>query len=175
MKIRAILNILMLCLVFLLSCAKKDPVTGEVINSEPNLKKRQEEAAAKGGGIFGDINNISKKSNTFEFATSNVLWRATLKSLDFMPMINADYSGGIIITDWYNENLSSKNSIKLTIRFLANDLRSDSIDIVAHKRICETSENCQITLLNKNFSQEIKDSILNNARILKIEDEKKKK
>lgn len=140
---------------------------------EPDPFKRAKESAEKGGGLF--TLGRDNQNTTFSFTTSNVLWRATLKSLDFLPLLNADYSGGIIITDWYNENLSSKNSIKLTIRFLANDLRSDSIDIVAHKRICETSENCQITLLNKKFSQEIKDSILNNARMLKIEDEKKKK
>jgi hypothetical protein len=102
------------------------------------------------------------------------LWRATLKSLDFLPLLNADYSGGIIITDWYTEDINSKNSIKLTIRFLGNDLKSDSLEIIAHRKTCEASENCKITLLNKNFSQEIKDSILNNARMLKIEDEKKK-
>jgi len=175
MKIRAILNMSMLCLVFLLSCAKKDPITGEVINSEPNLKKRQEEAAAKGGGIFGDINNISKKSNTFEFATSNVLWRATLKSLDFMPMINADYSGGVVVYDWYSENLNSNEYIKVTVRFLNNEIKSNSIEVITHKKICETSEKCKTTLMNKEFSNNVKDKILDTARRIKIEEEKDKK
>ena len=101
------------------------------------------------------------------------LW--LLKSLNFLPLLNADYSGGIIITDWYSEKLDSKESIKLTIKFLSNEIRSDSIEIIAHKKNCETFDRCQTTLLGKNFSQEIKDSIISNARILKIEDEKKKK
>jgi hypothetical protein len=174
MKIRAILNISMLCLVFLLSCAKKDPVTGEVINSEPNMKKRQEEVVAKGGGIFGDI-NTTKKNNTFEFATSNVLWRATLKSLDFMPMINVDYSGGVIVYDWYSENLDSNEYIKVTVRFLNNEIKSNSIQIITHKKICENSERCKTSIMNEEFSNNVKDKILDTARRIRIEEEKSKK
>jgi hypothetical protein len=176
MKIRVILNISMLCLVFLLSCAqRKDPATGEVINSEPNLKKRQEDAVAKGQGLFGDINNIGKKSNTFEFATSNVLWRATLKSLDFMPMTNADYSGGVIVYDWYSENLNSNEYIKVTVRFLNNEIKSNSIQIITHKKICESSEKCKTTIMNETFSNNVKDKILDTARRMRIEEEKSKK
>jgi hypothetical protein len=175
MKIRVILNISVLCLIFLLSCAKKDSDTGEVINSEPNLKKRQEQAVAKGGGIFGDINNIGKKNNTFEFATSNVLWRATLKSLDFMPMINADYSGGVIVYDWYSENLNSNEYIKVTVRFLNNEIKSNSIQIITHKKICESSEKCKTTIMNEAFSNNVKDKILDTARRIRIEEEKSKK
>lgn len=140
---------------------------------EPDPFKRARQAADGGGGIF----NSDRKNQdaTINFATSNVLWRATLKSLNFLPLLNADYSGGIIITDWYSEKLDSKESIKLTIRFLSNEIRSDSIEIIAHKKNCETFDKCQTILLGKNFSQEIKDSIISNARILKIEDEKKKK
>jgi hypothetical protein len=141
--------------------------------AEPDPFKRARQAADSGGGIF----NSDRKNQdaTVSFATSNALWRATLKSLNFLPLLNADYSGGIIITDWYSENLDSKESIKLTIKFLSNEIRSDSIEIIAHKKNCETFDKCQTTLLGKNFSQEIKDSIISNARILKIEDEKKKK
>ena len=140
---------------------------------EPDPFKRARQSADLGGGIF----NSDRKSQdaTVNFATSNVLWRATLKSLNFLPLLNADYTGGIIITDWYSEKLDSKESIKLTIKFLSNEIRSDSIEIIAHKKNCETIDKCQTTLLGKNFSQEIKDSIVSNARILRIEDEKKKK
>ena len=142
-------------------------------SAEPDPFKRARQAADLGGGIF----NSDRKNQDLivNFATSNVLWRATLKSLDFLPLLNADYSGGIIITDWYSDRLDSKESIKLTIKFLSNEIRSDSIEIIAHKKNCETLDKCQTTLLGKNFSQEIKDSIISNARILKIEDEKKKK
>ena len=98
-KVLSLLLIFALSLIF--GCTKRDPVSGEIENIEPSAAKRAEAAAAKGGGIFGDINNAKKGSTTFDFATSNVLWRATLKSLDFLPLANADYSVGILIYDWY--------------------------------------------------------------------------
>ena len=85
------------------------------------------------------------------------------------------FSASIILLDTSDSILDSKESIKLTIKFVSNEIRSDSIEIIAHKKNCETLDKCQTTLLGKNFSQEIKDSIISNARVLRIEDEKKKK
>ena len=161
--------------VVLMSCAKTDPTTGEVIRVEPNPDKRAREFADKGGGIFGDINNKRSGSTTFEFASSNVLWRATLKSLDFLPLLNADYTGGVIIYDWYSQTNNPKEQIKISVQFLNNELRSDSIKITAHKKICETVERCSNSTLDQNFANSIKDSIIASARTLKIEEAKKEK
>ena len=103
-KIR--LFLILIGLLFINNCAKVDPVTGEKVVIEPDTKKRAE-AVARENSIFGNIGGSGKTSNTFDFATSNVLWRATLKSLDFLPLINADYTGGVIIYDWYSENENS--------------------------------------------------------------------
>jgi hypothetical protein len=177
MKIKKKINILLFLLIFIgcFSCAKTDPITGEKILIEPSPDKRAREAADKGGGIFGDLSGKSKASNTFDFATSNPLWRATLKSLEFLPLINADYSGGIIVYDWYAESLNSKEQIKISIRFLSNDLRSDSLQITSHKKVCDENNKCFISKLNDNFSNEIKDTILVTARNLKIEEAKKER
>ena len=168
---------IILSLFFLFACAKKDPTTGEVIRIEPNPDKKAREFADKGGGIFGDINKIAKGSGggNFEFASSNVLWRATLKSLDFLPLLNADYSGGIIIYDWYSQTNNPKEQIKISVQFLNNELRSESIKITAHKKICETAERCSNSTLDQNFANSIKDSIIASARTLKIEEAKKEK
>ena len=166
------------CLIFLTiligSCAKKDSTTGEIENIEINPSKRAEAAAAKGGGIFGDINN-KRSSNTFEFATSNVLWRATLKSLDFLPLTNADYSGGVIIYDWYSQTNNPREQIKISIQFLSNEIRSDSIKITAHKKICDNMDRCSNSNVDQKFTQDIKENIITSARSLKIEEERKKK
>ena len=169
--------IIILTFFFSSACAKKDQVTGEIIRMETNPDKKAREFADKGGGIFGDINKIGKSSGggNFEFASSNVLWRATLKSLDFLPMLNADYSGGIIIYDWYSQTNNPKEQIKISVQFLNNELRSDSIKIIAHKKICETIERCSNSTLDQNFANSIKDSIITSARILKIEEAKKEK
>jgi hypothetical protein len=162
---------------FLIGCSSKDPTTGEIVRIEPNPDKKAREFADKGGGIFGDVNRVGKSSGggSFEFASSNVLWRATLKSLDFLPMLNADYSGGIIIYDWYSQTNNPKEQIKISVQFLNNELRSDSIKIIAHKKICETIERCSNSTLDQNFANSIKDSIIASARTLKIEEAKKEK
>ena len=168
--------ILITLILFSVSCSKKiDPVTGEEKVPELDANKRAREFAEKGGGLFGDINNRKSGSTTFEFASSNVLWRATLKSLDFLPLLNADYSGGIIIYDWYSQTSSPKEQIKISVQFLNNELRSDSIKIIVHKKICETVERCSNSTLDQKFANSIKESIITSARTLKIEEAKKEK
>ena len=161
----------------LLGCSKIDPTTGEKVLIEVDPDKKAREFRDKGGGIFGDINKIGKSSSggSFEFASSNVLWRATLKSLDFLPLLNADYSGGIIVYDWYSQTNNPKEQIKISVQFLNNELRSDSIKITAHKKICETIERCSNSTLDQNFANSIKESIITSARTLKIEEAKKEK
>ena len=168
---------IILSIFFLFACAKKDSATDEVIRIEPNPDKKAREFADKGGGIFGDINKVGKNSGSgnFEFASSNILWRATLKSLDFLPLLNSDYSGGVIIYDWYSQTNNPKEQIKISIQFLNNELRSDSIKITAHKKICETVERCSNSTLDQNFANSIKESIIASARTIKIEEAKKEK
>jgi hypothetical protein len=153
------------------SSSTTDPVTGEKVVINPDPKQRAREYADKKGGIFGDINNRGSNNTTFAFGTSNVLWRATLKTLEFLPIANADYSGGIIVYDWYSDK-DSNEQIKISIKFLSNEVRSDAIQITSHKRMC-INDKCSTSKLDNNFSNEIKDSILTTARALKIEDSKK--
>jgi len=150
-------------------------------NDESLEKEKFEPSAYERAKTFADKNPItifgkdSKDKNTnFEFATSNVLWRATLKTLDFIPLATVDYSGGIIITDWYSEGKSNREQIKIQIRFVSNDLRSESIQVTSYKKICENSNDCTNIVGKENFNREIKDLIINTARQIKIEDNKKK-
>jgi hypothetical protein len=103
------------------------------------------------------------------------LWRATLKSLDFLPLVNADYSGGVLIYDWYSQTNNPKEQIKISVQFLSNELRSDSIKIIAHKKICDNMDRCSNSNVDQKFAQDIKESIITSARSLKIEEEKKNK
>ena len=161
-------------LIILISCSKTDPVTGEKVLIETDQQKKAKEFSAEKGGIFGTFGK-DKSSNTFEFSTSNVLWRATLKSLDFLPLINADYSGGIIVYDWYSQANNPKEQIKISVQFLNNELRSDSIKITAHKRICENVDKCSNLVVEQKFIDTVKDNIIAVARSLKIEEAKKER
>ena len=163
--------ILLFLLAFLGHCAKIDPVTGEKVLVETDTRKKSREFVDKQGGLFGEIGKSSSGTN-FEFSTSNVLWRATLKSLDFLPLANADYSGGIIVYDWYS-NKNDKESIKISVRFLSNELKSSSVMVAGHKKICDEVGKCFIEKLDNKFTDEIKESVISAARLLKIEDSKK--
>ena len=161
-------------LLILVGCSRTDPATGEKVLIETDQQKKAKEFSDKGGGIFGKIGQ-DKSSNTFEFATSNILWRATLKSLDFLPLMNADYSGGIIIYDWYSQANNPKEQIKISVQFLNNELRSDSIKIIAHKKICENGDKCSTLIVEQKFIDTVKENIIAVARSLKIEEAKKEK
>ncbi len=157
--------------IFLSSCTSKKNVNDEVLEKKilnPNLEQRAKENAGK-NPLFGS--SRKKDSGTFEFGTSNVMWRATLKTLDFIPLNNTDYSGGMIVTDWYG---NSSEQIKISVQFLSNELRSTSIKVIAHKKKCKEN-NCFTEPANDSFNIEIKDKILNEARAIKINDDKTKK
>ena len=104
-----------------------------------------------------------------------MLWRATLKSLDFLPLANVDYVGGIIVYDWYSDDRNPQEQIKVSIQFLSNELRTDAIKINANKRVCDSSNKCQNLSVYKQFSDSIKENIITLARSLKIEETKKDK
>ena len=157
------------------NCQKKDPVTGSNEYFEPELKKRLEQSRDKDGGIFGNIGKGNKEQSSVDFKSSNVLWRATLKSLEFLPLMNADYSGGVIIYDWYSNPNKPSEQIKISVQFLNNELRSDSIKIIAHKKDCENINKCSNLEVDQQFALSIKEGIINSARLLKIEETKKDK
>ena len=120
-------------------------------------------------GAFG------KKSTNYEFSTSNPLWRASLEIIDFMPLTTVDYSGGIIITDWYSDNNNSNDSIKITVRFLSNEVQSNSLKIIVHNKKCKTNEVCSINEIDSNIKFELQRSILAKAAALELETKKSKK
>ncbi len=166
---------LILSILLLSNCSSKDPITDEKVLIDPNPEKRAAEYRDKGGGILGDINKIGKSSNTFDFASSNVMWKATLKTLDFLPLSNTDYSGGIIVYDWYSQTNNPREQIKISVRFLSNELKTDSIKVIAHKKICDSADKCSNSTLDEKFSNTIKENIITSARLLKIEEAKKEK
>ena len=160
---------------FTFNCAKTDPMTGEKIIIEPDPVKKARDAATRSGGILGAISGQKSSDQTVNFGNANVLWRATLKSLDFLPLISSDYSGGILIYDWYSQTNNPKEQIKISVQFLNNELRSDSIKITAHKKICENMDRCSNSNIDQNFANSIKENIITVARSLKIEEAKKEK
>ena len=106
------------------------------------------------------FDNERKLGTNYEFASSNELWRATLDIIDFMPLTTANYSGGIIVTDWYSDNQNLNENIKITIRFLTNEIRSDALDLKIFYKNCDSSNKCKIIEKEGNLSKELKKEIL---------------
>ena len=133
------------------------------VNVNDRVKKNIQEG--KGYRLFDSERN--KGPGVFEFASSNPMWRASVKLLDFTPFSNVDYSGGIIITDWFNDGQSKNNEyIKITIKFLSNEIRADGLDVLVYQKICETNNNCNVSKIDSNLSQEIKLAILKEATLI---------
>ena len=128
----------------------------------PDPRKRVEKNINEGRGfrVMGD----SKTGTNYEFASANPLWRATLDTLDFMPLASANYSGGIVITDWYSENNSPNESVKISVRFLTNEIRSDALDINVYLKKCSDNlTNCSISKNNNDLIADLNLSILKKA------------
>ena len=141
-----------------------------------NSQERARQNVEQGKGV--SINKMLKRrgNTNFQFSSSNPLWRASLETLDFLPMTTVDYAGGMIISDWYSDNTASSNeSIKITIRFLSNEVRSNSLKIIVHKKICKTISSCNTSILeNSAISQELITTIVRKAALMEKADKEKK-
>ena len=150
------------------SCAKEGFFKpGDARKSSPDPRERVKKNLEEGKGFR--LNSAIKGGGgtNFEFASSNELWRASLDVLDFMPLTSANYSGGVIITDWYSEKGNPNESIKITIRFLSNEVRSDAIDVDIFYKKCASSNNCNINKQDGKLKKEITKQILAKATIYK--------
>jgi len=131
-------------------------------NPDERVKKNMDE-----GRGFRLLGKKDRNTGTFDFATSNELWRATLETLDFIPLSNADYGGGIVITDWYTESDDAKESLKISVRFLTNEVRSDSLVVKIFKKNCSINNSCKVLEIKNNLNTEIKIAILKKASFYK--------
>ena len=159
-------NILILLSILILltqtGCEALKPKKVSAKDFPPDPRKRVEKNINEGKGFR--VMGGSQKGTNYEFASANPLWRATLDTLDFMPLASANYSGGIVITDWYSENNSPNESVKISVRFLTNEIRSDALDINVYLKKCsDNSNNCSISKNNNDLVADLNLSILKKA------------
>ena len=175
MRINLKLNtvIILISLLLLNACNALKPKYVDSRKRPVDARERAKQNIEQGRGIR--LSDIAKRgSTTYEFSTSNPMWRASLEILDFLPLTTVDYSGGIIITDWYNDKGSS-DSIKITLRFLSNDIKTNSLKVIVHKKACDANLNCSTTKIKSTIEDELIGSILKKATAFKVEDKEKKK
>jgi len=164
---------------FILSCKGPDgkfKMGGDARKSSTDPAERVKKNLEEGRGF--KLNNAFKgpKGGVFDFASSNELWRASLDTIDFMPLLSVNYSGGIIVTDWYSSEESlSGESIKISIRFLTNEVRADALDIKVFNKKCNNVSNCIINQVDDELAPELKKQILKKATLYKQEAKEKDK
>jgi|TARA_A100001234_G_scaffold221377_1_gene237121 hypothetical protein len=160
----------LLIIIFVASCSSMPDARKVPVNADERVKQNMEKG--KGLRFTTSLTNDPGGGN-FSFASSNPLWRASLEKLNFMPLNNVDYAGGVIITDWYND-IDSNEEIKIALTFLTNEIRSDALDVTIYKKVCNEKLNCKTSKIVNNLNNEIKSSILKRAAELKKENEEKK-
>jgi len=162
-----------LAILFFTGCNGKLPgADARKFPADPKLRVEKNLAEGRGFKLSDQLNK--NRGGVFEFASSNELWRASLDVIDFMPLNSVNYSGGIIITDWYNTENNANESIKISIRFLTNEIRADALDIKVFNRKCDTGTlNCIMEESVGSLAIELKKEILKKATLYKTEDNKK--
>ena len=170
MKLKFSIIISIISILILNSCGLK----GDARNRPANVKERVQKNIEEGRG-FSLMGAAKKNIGEFDFASSNELWRATLDTLDFMPLALANYSGGVIVTDWYSDNEKNDESVKISVRFLSNEIRSDALIVKVFYKNCSIQQTCKITDRSEVLSDELSKKILTKAAFYEKEKKSKKK
>tara|TARA_Y100000741_G_scaffold78111_1_gene57014 strand:- start:100 stop:672 length:573 start_codon:yes stop_codon:yes gene_type:complete len=170
-----IVTFLIITLFILNSCKSIENIPGgDARKNPPDPKARVKKNLEEGRGFR--LDNALKgegKGGDFVFASANELWRASLDTIDFMPLASVNYSGGVIITDWYSDGQNQEESVKISIRFLTNEVRTDALDIKVFYKKCNQVINCKVTQKKGPLIAELKKEILSKATIYKKQNKDK--
>ena len=167
LKKLALFLIIGLTLVSLISC--EGMPGGDARENPPDPDLRVKKNLEEGRGFRLDNAFKNNKGGDFMFASSNELWRASLDIIDFMPLSSVNYSGGIIVTDWYSDGKNLNEAVKISIRFLSNEVRADALDIKIFYKKCNQMASCEVTQKKGSLLVELKREILSKATIYKKE------
>tara|TARA_B100000674_G_C37403834_1_gene717522 strand:- start:26 stop:544 length:519 start_codon:yes stop_codon:yes gene_type:complete len=171
MKFYKFLALTIIAILALNSCKALKPKWVDTRNVPTDARERARKNIEEGRGV--SLGNLGNKKTTYQFSSSNPMWRASLEVLDFIPLTTVDYSGGVIITDWYNDN-AGKDAIKVTVRFLSNEVRTNSIKVIVHKKTCDNNQNCATNKIDSKIEEELVTSILKLAAKFEKETKTKK-
>ncbi len=153
------------------SCKALKPKWVDTRKIPTDARERAKKNIEEGRGVT--LGSLGNRKTTYQFSSSNPMWRASLEVLDFIPLTTVDYSGGVIITDWYNDN-AGNDAIKVTVRFLSNEVRTNSLKVVVHKKTCDNNQNCATNKIDSKIEEELVTSILKLAAKFEKETKTKK-
>jgi len=170
-KLTYFLTILTL-IIMIPSCGIYKKVDARKVPVNVNDRAEKNIREGKGFRVFDKARQGKGGTGVFSFASSNPMWRASINLLDFAPFSNVDYSGGIIITDWFSDENTENESLKITVKFLSNEIRADGLNVIIHKKKCSNNGQCKVSKIDSTLANEIKVAILKEATIIQENDPK---
>ncbi len=113
-----------------------------------------------------ELPNRIAPSRTTAIGVNAYLWRASIDTVSFAPLLQADSNGGVIVTDWYTSPTNPGERIKLTISILDQDLRADALRVAASRQINQNGTWVDAPVAAATV-QKLEDIILTRARDLR--------
>lgn len=135
-------------------------------DQERDLKLSRGRLTGDGLTLGGDDDEDSGGQSPI--GVNSFLWRATLDTLSFVPLVSADPFGGVIITDWYEDPKTPGERFKFNALILDRSLRADGIKLTAFKQVKDPSNTWVDAELNPSVARDIENTILTRARQLRI-------
>ena len=135
-----------------------------------DIKKKRFLAKDSGGETTSLLGDPDKKDSQggSGIGVNGFLWRASLDTISFMPLISADPFGGVIITDWYAPPESRDERFKITVYILGRDLRADGVRASVFRQLRVAGGGWIDAAVEKRTQIEIEDAILTRARQLRV-------
>jgi hypothetical protein len=155
------------------ACSSDVPweVPGEVSREGTDRIRAQHGTVHGGEGILAFGTNRSDNNDGATYSGIGVnayLWRASLETIDFMPLAQADPFGGVIITDWYSPPETPGERFKLNVYILDTELRADGVKVAVFRQIDGTDAGWVDAAVDAKTATAIEDNILTRARELRI-------
>ncbi|GGD60652.1 DUF3576 domain-containing protein [Erythrobacter arachoides] len=122
--------------------------------------------SACGGGSDERLRTDMAAARTTAIGVNSYLWRASLETLSFMPLTQADSSGGVLITDWYVNPDTPNERVKVSVSILDQDLRADALRVAATRQTMQGGQWMDAPVAAATV-QRLEDIILTKARELR--------
>jgi uncharacterized protein DUF3576 len=132
-------------------------------------RNREEGSLFGPGGLFGTKANNKKEDSGTGVAVNAYLWRASLDTINFIPLASADPFGGVIITDWYTPSETPNERMKVQVTILDRDLRADGVRVSVFKQTTSAKGGGWVDAqVDPRTNIDIENAILTRARQLRI-------
>ena len=138
-----------------------------MFRGDDNSGSRADDNAGRGGGVTVGGGGGGGGRRDAGIGVNSYLWRASLDTLNFMPLASADPFGGVIITDWYSAPTTPNERFKATVYILDTRLRADALNVSIFRQTNNNGAWADATV-DPDTEVQIENAILSRARELRL-------